>query len=108
MEPFYREFGRRLARARQDSGLSQELLGQRVALSRTSIVNIEKGRQRVPLHMLIEMADALGIASTELLPRKATTGDGASIGLRSVDDDTQAWVLRQIQPEQTYDEGDGA
>jgi transcriptional regulator with XRE-family HTH domain len=95
---FYEDFGRRLARIRRAAGLSQQTLGERVGLSRTSIVNVEKGRQRVPLHMLIEFAAALGVEPTSLLPTAVPVLDGERLPaeLRGMDENTKAWVLRQI------------
>jgi transcriptional regulator with XRE-family HTH domain len=39
-----------------------------VALSRTSVTNIEKGRQKMMLHTLWQFASALGVDPTVLLP----------------------------------------
>jgi transcriptional regulator with XRE-family HTH domain len=64
---FYREFGERLRRGREGR-LSQSQLADRVGLSRASIANIERGRQRVPLHMLRVFARELGVDPIELLP----------------------------------------
>lgn len=57
-------------RRRQIAGLSQEALAKRVGMSRTSVTNIEKGRQQIPLHMLYAFADALGVEPAALLPDK--------------------------------------
>lgn len=98
MDDFYKDFGRRLAQVRRAAGLSQQALGERVGLSRPSIVNIEKGRQRILLHMLVEFASALGVEPSNLLPVAAPVMDGARLPteLRGIDESTQAWVLRQI------------
>jgi transcriptional regulator with XRE-family HTH domain len=50
--------------------MTQEQLGDRVKLSRTSIVNIEKGRQRIAAHQLCVFAEALKIAPVGLLPER--------------------------------------
>lgn len=57
---FYSLVGRRIRDARQARGLSQTELAAAASLGRTSIANIEAGRQRVPLHKLQEIATALG------------------------------------------------
>ena len=64
----YRRFGRLLARRRKKAGLSQEALAKLVGLSRTSIANVERGRQPVQLHSLYTMSSALAIEITDLLP----------------------------------------
>lgn len=57
-----------MATAREKTELTQERLAARVGLSRTSIVNVEAGRQRVPLHQLYRIAGALGMEPADLLP----------------------------------------
>lgn len=66
-KPFYAAVGRRIAKARAGR-LTQEALAQRATLSRTAIINIEKGRQQILLHTVVEIAQALAIPITELLP----------------------------------------
>jgi transcriptional regulator with XRE-family HTH domain len=53
--------------------MSQELLAERSNLSRTSIVNIERGRQGVSLSTLYRLAAALNVPPTVLLPPLDTT-----------------------------------
>jgi transcriptional regulator with XRE-family HTH domain len=54
------------------AGLSQERLSDFVGLTRTSITNIEKGRQRVSLDLLFALAEALRIEPHELLPTSSS------------------------------------
>ena len=75
MDSFYEEFGQRIRRARLNLGLNQEALGHRVGLERSSISNVEKGRQRVQLHMLLEFAAALDVPPIQLLPDLTTASD---------------------------------
>jgi transcriptional regulator with XRE-family HTH domain len=70
VERLYKEFGRRLRDLRKAAGLSQLALAERVGLSRTSITNIELGRQHIPLHVLYPLASALGAPPAQLLPDK--------------------------------------
>jgi transcriptional regulator with XRE-family HTH domain len=88
VDDFYEQFGRRVRNARIEQRLNQEALGRQVGLERSSISNIEKGRQRVQLHMLLEFANALGIPPGELLPD--TTAD--SDPLRRVPAETRPFV----------------
>lgn len=69
---FYRVFGTKLRKARKSAGLTQEALADRVKLSRTSITNIELGKQHIPLHMLETFASAVGVQPCALLPEKKT------------------------------------
>ncbi|MBL8658019.1 MAG: helix-turn-helix transcriptional regulator [Altererythrobacter sp.] len=57
----YKIFGQRVVAERNSLGLSQDALAQRVGLSRASIANIEAGRQRVLLHQVIALAQALEV-----------------------------------------------
>lgn len=70
VESFYKEFGRLLrdARGRADPRITQKQLADRVGLSRTSITNIELGKQHIPLHVLFALAGAVGLKPSELLP----------------------------------------
>lgn len=59
----YKLFGLRLSDARAIAKLTQNELAQRAGMSRASIANIEAGRQRVLLHQIIELTDALRMTS---------------------------------------------
>lgn len=69
---FYGAFGRMLSEMRRRRRISQEMLADELGLSRTSITNIEKGRQPVQLYSLYVIARLLGIDVKELLPSAAT------------------------------------
>lgn len=50
----------RIRRARKDSELSHDKLGERVGTSRQHLINLEKGRHRPRPDMLTRIADATG------------------------------------------------
>ena len=56
------------AEARRKKGISQELVADELGLSRTSITNIEKGRQPVQLHSVYCIARLVGVELKDLLP----------------------------------------
>jgi transcriptional regulator with XRE-family HTH domain len=60
--------------------LSQEVLANAVGLTRTSITNIEHGRQPIQLHTLYLMANFLGIQTTDLLPHVSSSTLGLLLG----------------------------
>jgi|SRR5579863_4780569 len=65
---FYKMLGERIRIARVTAGLKQDALAGQLKLSRVSIVNIEKGRQHPPLHLLWDIAHLLDINVITLLP----------------------------------------
>jgi transcriptional regulator with XRE-family HTH domain len=69
---FYRELGANIRKLRRKRELSQEELANLVGLTRTSLTNIEKGRQHPPLHMFCDLVEQLKVDFSELLPRPAT------------------------------------
>jgi transcriptional regulator with XRE-family HTH domain len=87
---YYVALGRQIAQVRQSkSKMTQEDVASKVSLTRTSIINIEKGRQQLLVHTLVDIAGALGVAVTELLPQP---GDVAHL-LRDVSKKGREWVL---------------
>jgi transcriptional regulator with XRE-family HTH domain len=67
-ELLYRQIGERLKRRREELGLKQGQLAEAVGLLRTSITNIESGRQRPPIHLLYALCVALNLEVGEVLP----------------------------------------
>jgi transcriptional regulator with XRE-family HTH domain len=99
VERLYQEFGLRVRSARKGAGLSQQKLAERVGLSRTSITNIERGRQQVALHMLYRLASAVGKNPSELLPDEAVPPEEEAIdatALRGLEQDQREWVQRVL------------
>ena len=65
----YRMLGQFIKSARVRQHLTQEELAAQVGLTRTSVNNIEHGRQRIQIHTLYAFADALRMRPAALLPR---------------------------------------
>jgi len=107
IEPEYRKLGERLAGIRRAAGLTQREVAERAALGRPTLANIEKGRQRVLYHQLLDIARALGSDPRELLPAPAVPSpaldhlDDLQAPSRVVD-----WVRRGIARTGGHD-GDG-
>jgi len=57
----------RLKAARHDAGLTQEELSDLVGVSRTTITNIETGKQGITAYELIIICGALDVSSDALL-----------------------------------------
>lgn len=64
----YGEIGARIRSARKQRGWSQVDLADAVGLTRSSIANIEAGRQRAPAHIVVLIAHTLDVSVEALLP----------------------------------------
>jgi len=93
---FYQRLGRLVfrARTRPDGRISQAALALALGLSRTSVTNIERGRQPVQLYTLYKIAEILGVVPTQLLPAASNAGvrQGSETSLR------QSEWLEKINP----------
>lgn len=67
MDDFYERLGGRIRAIRKAHGVTQEQVAERLQLNRTTIVNIERGRQRLAVHQLVELASVLGCEPAALL-----------------------------------------
>jgi len=67
-DTLYAEFGRLVREHRRRLRLTQIQLATHVGLTRTSITNIEQGRQKVLLHQVFAIAESLGVRPEALLP----------------------------------------
>ena len=65
----YRRLGRTVAKRRTELGLTQEEVAVKLGLSRASLANLESGRQRIMVHQLFALVNALKLKSVlELVP----------------------------------------
>lgn len=64
----YEELGNRIKNGRIAQGYKQEAFASLLKISRASLVNIERGRQRPPLHNLYEISRLIKIPLAEMLP----------------------------------------
>lgn len=67
-ERLYRILGGRIRQRRKELEWTQSALAEKAGISRASVVNIEKGRQHPPLHLLFDLAVHLGIEVIALIP----------------------------------------
>jgi transcriptional regulator with XRE-family HTH domain len=67
-ESFYRHVGEQIRRRRKELRMPQDTLATDVGLTRASISNIEKGRQKLLAHTLCEIARTLKVDPGSLLP----------------------------------------
>jgi len=64
----YETLGSVIREKREAKGYKQNKFAELLKISRASLVNIEKGRQRAPIHNLYEIARLLGVSIHDLLP----------------------------------------
>jgi transcriptional regulator with XRE-family HTH domain len=67
----YEVLGGNIRRERAGRDLNQSELAELVGLSRTSITNVELGRQALSVHQLFDFATALGVLPAQLLPTES-------------------------------------
>lgn len=70
----YRSVGAEIRRRRERLRTTQDELALQVGLSRASVANVEAGRQAVPLHLLVDIASALGAELADLVPAGSGRG----------------------------------
>lgn len=72
-EDLYKAVGQQIRRIREERQLTQSELASLVSLTRSSITNIEQGRQKLLLHTLYDIATALAVKPSDLLPEAINT-----------------------------------
>lgn len=73
-EKFYEELGKSIRARREELKITQAELGDRLGLSRTSVTNIECGRQRLLIEQFCQLADVLKCDRDTLLSPALRTG----------------------------------
>jgi transcriptional regulator with XRE-family HTH domain len=96
----YRQLGQKIRTQREMIGMTQKDLGKEVGLSRTSVTNVERGRQQMLVHQLIGFAIALKIDSGELLKGLSKASDAVAEA-QDIPPEVQKLVdqLRESAPE---------
>ncbi|WP_207511079.1 helix-turn-helix transcriptional regulator [Longitalea luteola] len=64
----YNALGLRIKEEREKANYKQTTFASLLQISRASLVNIEKGRQRAPIHVVYEISRLLKLPITDLLP----------------------------------------
>jgi len=69
-DEFYAELGSNIRRRRDAIAMTQSTLATKAGLKRTSIANIERGAQAILVHQLLNIAKALKVSPTSLIPKE--------------------------------------
>jgi len=100
-DQLYSIMGKLIRTERERAKLTQDELAQRVGLTRTSISNIEGGRQKIQVHTLYAIAEALHVSADTLLPL-TDTGELEAIEKRlpkELPPEKREWVKRVLTSE---------
>ena len=68
VEHYYIDLGSSIAKHRKERCMTQQALANKVDMARASIVNIEKGRHQMHVHLLAKIAFILGQNIIDLIP----------------------------------------
>jgi transcriptional regulator with XRE-family HTH domain len=96
---FLVDFGAAVRRLRERRSMTQGDLAERVGLGRTSMTNLEGGRQNPPLSILPDLARALGVSPSELLGEvsaESASDDRGHLASRVHDDNLRRWASQVI------------
>jgi len=99
MDPaaLYKDVGRRVVVRRTELGVTQADLASRVSLSRASIANIERGHQKLSLHQVYLLAEALGLRTVDLLPDAPTASSDVAVPISKGGGELSDVALRQVE-----------
>jgi transcriptional regulator with XRE-family HTH domain len=81
---FYIELGARLRAKRETAGLKQSDIAEAVGISRTSLTNIECGRQRLLVDQLSMICTRLGTSPEEIIPGEIAAPKSAQARLAKI------------------------
>jgi transcriptional regulator with XRE-family HTH domain len=98
-DPFLAVFGATVRRLRENRGMTQRDLAERVGLGRTSMTNLERGNQNPPLSILPSLARGLGVSTRELFAEIDKTSEGVDEDVLAThvhDDALRSWASRLI------------
>lgn len=73
-EIFYKKLGTLIQRKRNVAGMNQEQLSLKLGIKRTSLTNIESGKQTIPAHLLYKLSNIFQSPIEELFPEHLDQG----------------------------------
>ena len=72
IDPVYSKIGAAFRKRRDEIGMTQSMLADHLQLSRTSVTNIERGRQPLSIHQFILACQLLKLSAGDLLQDAAS------------------------------------
>lgn len=100
----YRTVGERLKQHRRSCGLTQSQLAAATGMQRTTIANIESGRQKASLSVLYQLCAVLKIEVSRLLPTVVDVTQGKVVELDIDGRQARAWPRTAEFLQQLIDE----
>ena len=97
IDPIYKEIGKRIQKYRILSGLTQESLATQMGLTRTSVVHIENGNQRLTIDKLYKISEILNVNIDKLLPKIEDKGPLDSVSKERISEKTQKQIISLIK-----------
>lgn len=74
----YRDIGKRIQKAREESGMSQEELASALGITQSALSNYELGKRRLYLANLEQLANVLGRPLSYFMEEEVPPGDGGT------------------------------
>lgn len=102
IDSLYALTGSNIRQARKRREWNQADLAAEVGLTRSSIANVEAGRQKLPIHGLLRIAGALNVRPDSLLPALdelgvSTPQEPSTPDMRGQSDSTQDFVTTTLR-----------
>jgi transcriptional regulator with XRE-family HTH domain len=90
----YERLGANIRKRRSALGMTQNSLAKLVGLSRTSVTNVERGRQQMLVHQLIDFAKALQVDLSEFTAALVPAGKTQTSAIADVPPEIQRLMAR--------------
>lgn len=98
MEPNYKEIGKRIKKYREERELSQAKLAEKIEVSVPYMSDIETGKTKFSLPVLVNLVNALEVRPEELLTEKVCAeGELCALILREIDQQLTDCTEMQMQ-----------
>lgn len=96
-QEFYVKLGKNIREARERRGLTQASLASLIQLTRSSVANVERGRQKLLAHHLARVAKALRFSADELLPSQSLeAGSRLDHLLQARSENERQWISKAL------------
>lgn len=82
----YYQIGQRIRKYRKAHGMSQEQLAERIGISVTHMSHIETGNTKLSLPVFVEISQALGIHTDDLLTERTGLTEHANLRRTALDE----------------------